>query len=63
MREIMIPLLYEFKARIPVVFDEIVVDDGVKRSPCGHPVTEIVNLSTDATKFCGACASIGRQRG
>jgi len=62
MREIMIPLLYQFKGRIPVVFDDIEVDDGVERNLCGHPVTDVVNLNTDATKFCGACADIERQR-
>jgi len=62
MREIMIPLLYEFKSRIEVIFDDIVVDDGVERSPCGHPVTDIVNLDTYATKFCGACAARTSQK-
>lgn len=64
MREIMIPLLYEFKSRIPVIFDDIVVDDGVEREPCGHPRSSVVSSGTKdmCTNYCGDCAAIAEQR-
>lgn len=62
MREVMIPLLYEFRRKIPVLFEiDIDVKDKDDRNGCGHLASYIENDKRAGTKFCGYCNDVERQ--
>ena len=50
MREIMVPLLAEFKERVPVIFDDILVETDKKVESTNEIIEDITNILQDENK-------------